>query len=247
MDPNWYPDPLSRYEYRYFNGRGWTADVSVDGRRLVDPVGAQPYPDLTAISPEPRPPSPDRPRRAGMTAMVLGIVALVLGLFPYLFVLGAILAVAGIVFAISSLRSARSIGGPRGFAITGLITSVATAGTCVVGVYLTFLIHDEIKQWQQPPANDVVIAACDASEGTARIEGSLVNESDRASDYFVRVEVRTGPFDDDILFEQFDVGTVQPGSAVDFVGSFVVDDQVDDVKCRVVEVTGPRPFDVPQN
>ncbi len=33
----WFPDPLGRYDHRWFNGTTWTADVSVDGVRYVDP------------------------------------------------------------------------------------------------------------------------------------------------------------------------------------------------------------------
>ncbi|MGA0270730.1 MAG: DUF2510 domain-containing protein, partial [Ilumatobacteraceae bacterium] len=35
----WYPDPLGRYDHRWFNGTSWTADVSTDGVRQVDPLG----------------------------------------------------------------------------------------------------------------------------------------------------------------------------------------------------------------
>ncbi len=35
----WYPDPLGRYDHRWFNGTSWTADVSTDGARHVDPLG----------------------------------------------------------------------------------------------------------------------------------------------------------------------------------------------------------------
>lgn len=35
----WYPDPLGRYDNRWFNGTSWTADVSTDGARRVDPLG----------------------------------------------------------------------------------------------------------------------------------------------------------------------------------------------------------------
>lgn len=34
----WHPDPSGRYEFRYYNGERWTADVSVHGQRFVDPV-----------------------------------------------------------------------------------------------------------------------------------------------------------------------------------------------------------------
>jgi hypothetical protein len=48
--PGWYPDPYRRYELRYFNGQRWTGDVSVQGRRMIDPVnGGQAAPTATGV------------------------------------------------------------------------------------------------------------------------------------------------------------------------------------------------------
>lgn len=38
--PNWYPDPMGRHEYRWFDGNGWTDQVSSHGKQSVDPVQA---------------------------------------------------------------------------------------------------------------------------------------------------------------------------------------------------------------
>ena len=38
--PNWYPDPMGRHEYRWFDGTTWTDQVSSHGRTSVDPVQA---------------------------------------------------------------------------------------------------------------------------------------------------------------------------------------------------------------
>lgn len=38
--PNWYPDPMGRHEYRYYDGTAWTDQVSSHGRTSVDPVHA---------------------------------------------------------------------------------------------------------------------------------------------------------------------------------------------------------------
>lgn len=38
--PNWYPDPMGRHEYRWFDGTTWTDQVSSHGRQSVDPVTA---------------------------------------------------------------------------------------------------------------------------------------------------------------------------------------------------------------
>ena len=34
---NWYPDPLGRHEYRYWDGAQWTEHVSSHGKQSVDP------------------------------------------------------------------------------------------------------------------------------------------------------------------------------------------------------------------
>ena len=40
--PNWYPDPMGRHEYRWFDGTQWTDQVSSHGRTSTDPVNAAP-------------------------------------------------------------------------------------------------------------------------------------------------------------------------------------------------------------
>ncbi len=43
----WYPDPFSRYELRYWDGRAWTAHVSTKGRATMDePVGGPAVPTV---------------------------------------------------------------------------------------------------------------------------------------------------------------------------------------------------------
>ncbi len=36
----WYPDPLARHEYRYWDGARWTDQIADQGRSGVDPVSA---------------------------------------------------------------------------------------------------------------------------------------------------------------------------------------------------------------
>ncbi|NNC80602.1 MAG: DUF2510 domain-containing protein [Acidimicrobiales bacterium] len=38
--PNWYPDPMGRHEYRYWDGSAWTEQVSSHGRASVDSLDA---------------------------------------------------------------------------------------------------------------------------------------------------------------------------------------------------------------
>jgi hypothetical protein len=34
----WWPDPMGRFEHRYFNGKTWTRFVGRDGQQFEDPV-----------------------------------------------------------------------------------------------------------------------------------------------------------------------------------------------------------------
>lgn len=36
--PDWYPDPMGRHEFRYWDGVTWTEQVSSHGRQSIDPV-----------------------------------------------------------------------------------------------------------------------------------------------------------------------------------------------------------------
>ncbi len=48
--PNWYPDPMGKHEYRWYDGNAWTDQVSSHGKQSVDPLtgpGAVPQRDVT--------------------------------------------------------------------------------------------------------------------------------------------------------------------------------------------------------
>ena len=98
--PGWHPDPTGRFEFRWFNGTTWTADVSVHGERLVDPatLGGGPQPDH------------GRNGRA-VAALVLGLFGITLACVPVLFVAAGVAAVLGTTFGVLALRHpARQIG-----------------------------------------------------------------------------------------------------------------------------------------
>ncbi len=40
--PDWYPDPMGRHEYRYWDGTAWTDHVASHGRQSTDPITSQP-------------------------------------------------------------------------------------------------------------------------------------------------------------------------------------------------------------
>ncbi|MGI8757230.1 MAG: phospholipid scramblase-related protein [Acidimicrobiales bacterium] len=50
--PNWYPDPMGRHEYRWYDGTQWTDQVSSHGKTATDPVsGHSPVP-VSDLKPE---------------------------------------------------------------------------------------------------------------------------------------------------------------------------------------------------
>ena len=219
----WHPDPSARFEFRYFNGRTWTADVSVEGRRFIDPLGAP------------------RPRRDGRAtaAMVLGIVGATTGWMPFVFVVGAVCSVLAIVFGTIVLRRR---GEPRAFALTGVITGIAGLVLVVLGVVTTRVVSDAVNDFIDEPPAVVELQRCEATGDALTIEGSIENVGDESSDYRIVVAVaeRTSNVKEVVI----EVDDVRPGAPQPFGVTTELDGAggTDEVTCDVVDVTGPFPF-----
>jgi Protein of unknown function (DUF2510) len=219
----WHPDPTARFELRYFNGETWTADVSVAGQRLIDPLGA-----------------PGRHRDGRATAaMVLGIVGMFTAWMPFLFVIGAVCAVLGIIFGAIVLRRR---GDPRGFALTGVITGVAGLLLVVLGIVTTRAITHAVSEFVDEPRSIVEVDRCVAADGLALIEGTIENLGDRSSDY--RIVVRVGPLPAISERVVIEVDDVRPGTPLPFQARADLDfpGSRSDAICEIVDVTGPPPF-----
>src|SRR4051794_1844270 len=110
MSPaGWFPDPMARYEFRYFNGHQWTADVSVGGTRFVDPAGSPSTPPVVpATGHQPGMGGPGthvrRSRGLAVTSFVVGLLSVVLGWVPLVAVLGVVGVVVGLTLGIIGLR-----------------------------------------------------------------------------------------------------------------------------------------------
>ncbi|NLD77533.1 MAG: DUF2510 domain-containing protein, partial [Acidimicrobiales bacterium] len=50
--PNWYPDPMGRHEYRWYDGSQWTDQVSSNGRTSTDPLTAPAHVPARDVSAE---------------------------------------------------------------------------------------------------------------------------------------------------------------------------------------------------
>ena len=236
MNPaDWYPDPYGRFEYRFHNGSAWTADVSTQGIRYVDPSGVAPS------SGPARPPAP--PRRDGLAtaAMVLGIISLTISWIPILFVAGAVCAVLALVFGTIAIRRRKAEN--RSFALTGLLTGGAGVLMVGVGVWTTSLVVDEVDQFTNPPPSDVRITRCAVEDSRLVVTGSIENLGDRRSDFRILIDVSgIGVRDRRVVVNVDDVraGRVYPFDTP-IRGIELLDDD-DTPACTVDEVTGPLPF-----
>lgn len=242
MNPaDWYPDPFGRYEYRFHNGAAWTADVSANGIRYVDPLGAAPSP---AGRPLPGHVPPGRaPKRDGVAtaSLVLGIVGLTISWIPILFVAGAVCAALALIFGTIAIRRRKAEN--RSFALTGLLTGGAGVLMVGVGVWTTSRVVDEVAAFTDPPPADVDLTRCVVEDAQLVVEGSIENLGDRATDYRILIDVSgIGLRTRRVVVT---VDDVDPGHRIRFATPIVGTERLDDddkPSCRVDDVTGPLPF-----
>ncbi len=230
--PGWFPDPLGRYDHRWFNGRTWTADVALEGRRYVDPAPLSV--GWGGAGPMPRPPEPSR--TLAVLALVAGIVALTTAWMPFLVVLGVLAAVAALVLAaVARRRIARQMASGRTAGTVGLVLGVLALVVSPVGVILTRAAWHELERFAEPGRLRVELGACGPDGGG----GTIQNRERDVRHYVVVVSLR-----DDrghIDREYVRVDAVAPGEVRtwSFTGPARVEGSL---SCRVSQVTGPYPF-----
>jgi hypothetical protein len=232
---DWYPDPFGRYEYRFHNGSAWTADVSTNGVRYVDPMGAAP-------SGGPALP-PRRTKRDGLAtaSMVLGIISLSISWVPVLFVAGAVCAVLALAFGTITWRRHKAEN--RAFALTGLLTGGGGLVMVGVGIWTTSLVVNEVDEFTNPPPADVEITRCAIEDSRLVVAGTIENQGGRTSDYRILIDVS----DIGLRGERVVVSVedVSPGRVHSFdtpiAGLDLLDDD-DTPTCVLDEITGPLPF-----
>ena len=233
----WYPDPFGRYEHRFHNGAAWTADVSTNGVRYVDPLGA---------GPSTGPPDPHRPpKRDGLAtaSMVLGIVSLCTSWVPVLFVAGAICALLALVFGAVALRRHKAEN--RGFALAGLLSGGCGVLMVGVGVWTTSLVVDEVEDFTNPPPADVEITRCAVEDSRLVVAGTIENRGTRTSDYRIILDVSGIDRRDRRVV--LSVDDVAPGEIARFdtpVGGLGLLTDADTPSCVLDDVTGPLPFGI---
>ncbi|MEL6892964.1 MAG: DUF2510 domain-containing protein [Actinomycetota bacterium] len=237
----WFPDPLRRHEFRFHNGGAWTADVSDDGRRFVDPFGAAPGPwDAEGPSDAPRLEPGGGRNRIAVAGLVCGVIGLSLAFIPFLFVIGAVAAVLAIVFGAVGLRRSRPTGRRRGAAIAGLVTGVVGVLGAVVGGFLTSALISAIDDYENPGQYELGPVSCtnDGSAWTAA--GSITNGDEETRSYTLSVDfVRPGT-DNVRTRVRVRLDDIDPMASDEFEVRRVVD--LDEIDCVVSAVDGPPPF-----
>jgi hypothetical protein len=234
----WHPDPTGRYEYRYFNGHQWTADVSVHGQRFIDstsPATWQP-----GWGPEP-PDASRRTRGMAVAGFVVGLVSLALAWVPFVFVLGAVGAILALVFGILGTRAAaRQDGHGRGYAVAGIVLAVVAMAVCVVGFAFTRVVLRQVNAYLAPGPNQVRIQRCEMSQLTGLLMRATIENLDtKVHRYEVTVEYRFA--DNSSQSEVVTVPSVEAGATREF-SSHITVVKAGGVQCGITSVYGPAPF-----
>ncbi|MFW2336356.1 DUF2510 domain-containing protein [Ilumatobacter sp.] len=223
--PGWFPDPLGRYDHRYFNGTSWTSDVSVAGERFVDPLGSSTGP------------AADQSRNGAATAsVVMGSIGLVIAFVPFVVVAGFALAVLALVFGIKGLRRSRPSGVGRGASIAGIVMGGLGLAATVVGVALSVMVWNEVIAFAEPGPFEIDVSSCDVDGRRVDVDGTITNLDDERRGYTVFVEV-------DGRTEFVVVDDVDGGETVRWATVITTPSVVSECRPEVI-VQGPFPYGV---
>jgi hypothetical protein len=231
--PGWYPDPAGRFDARFHNGRSWTADVSDDGERYIDPLGASAVHRTVATE------GGNGPATA---AMVSGIIALATGWLPFVFVLGALAAVLALVLGSFGLRRARQTGAGRARAIAGLATGAAGLLACALGAVFTVVVLQAIDRYENPEPHEVRVTSCELAGSTASVTGEITNLGSRVGDFSIVVAFVRVDTDNPHRTVRLSVDGVVPSQSATFEAQRGI--AIDAVDCIVLDVDGPLPFGI---
>ena len=231
--PGWHPDPSGRFEFRYWNGERWTADVSLHGQRFIDQLEL-----LAAASVA----DPSRPvgRSAAVTSFVVALSSFAVAWVPFLFVLGAIGAITACTFGVLSLsRIRRGSATGRNLAVWGVVISVLAAGLCVVGGVFTVAVVREVSRYFDPGKYQTSVGTCSNNDGFVTLDATILNHEATYRDYTVYVRYMAGAkvVDSDSVT----VRRVAPLTKGTIHSTTFVDRALTDVTCTITDVEGVRP------
>lgn len=160
---------------------------------------------------------------------------------PFIFVIAIGGAVTAFILAIVALRrERRQSARGRGYAIAGIVLSIAALGLSGVGFVFTRSVMREVNAFLDAGPNTVTIDSCVTTDGVTVLDGSITNDDSRTHGYTVRVSYVSNDVvaDSDAIA----VPSVAPGATESFhATSFPKTTPID---CRIDSVSGPNPFDV---
>jgi hypothetical protein len=227
LSSGWFPDPTGRYEYRYFNGVTWTADVSVHGQRYVDPL-------------PPAAPGQRRPSRGfAIASFVVASASVLAAWLPFFFVAGLVGGITALVFGIIALRNARRHQGyGKGFAWWGVGLSVAALLLCIVGFMFTRTVLRQLDRYSNPGPHHTQVVSCSTSSFGAEMHGTITNLDTSNHEYNISVAFTSSGGD---IFQNVRVPAVAPNAIAEFssTSAFLT---TGSISCRIDAVYGPEPF-----
>ncbi len=229
LPSGWFPDPLDRYDHRYFNGTTWTSDVSTGGQRFVDPLGTQPSPAGGGGGGRPT-------NGAATAAVVMGSVGMAIAWIPFIVVIGAVLAVLAVIFGIIGIKRSRTSDVGRGASIAGLVMGSIGVVASVVGVILSVAVLREVIRFVEPGELSTEVVACSVDGRRADVTGTITNLDDEAREYTVFVEVggRT---------EVIGIDELEPGATTEW-STIVIMRSAGDECDPDLTVQGPFPYGI---
>ena len=237
--PNWYPDPTGRFEYRFYNGQQWTADVSVNGHRSVDPFGTA-MPVAGTIPGVSVP--PEVSGTLATVAFVLGIIGVVTAWIPVVFVVGLLAALSALATGTVALRRTRAHKAPgKRKAIVAMVLGLAGLSLSVLGVILSVKVLSSVSGFVDPGPNTAVVNMCAVDGNVANASGTIVNRDTKAHQYVLTVNFLQ--HSDSVDTSEVVIDTVQPGATATWATTgYVGAIEADWLRCTVRSVTGPYPW-----
>jgi hypothetical protein len=178
---------------------------------------------------------------------IFGIGGLAISWVPFLFVVGGAGAITALILGTISRRRIRSgVQSGRGLAVAGMVLAVVALCTCVVGFVFTRAVVREILEYAEPGPFDAEVTSCTAVDGRVTIAGSIDNLDDRQRDYVMVIDVsERGVF---VTTARIKVDDVDAGERRTWDSArYLADIEADDPVCRLVDVTGPSPFGLPDD
>lgn len=219
--PGWHPDPTGRFQFRWFNGERWTADVSTNGQRFVDPA------PLDGGSP---------PRRGlAIAGFVVACSSAMVAWLPVVFVVGGVGAIVAFVLSIVAWRRSRHTGGHgRNYARGGAAVALLAMGLTVPGYVMTKAVVDDLVAATDLGNYDIVIDRCDSTGGLTVVDGYIRNLDDRAHTYVVVISFVVAQRE--VANRSVQTATLDPGGRADFHVTEFIDDGP--VECTADTVSG---------